>query len=802
MVPRLFRNHPGYVTMSTLVLAVAIGINLFVFTVVNALWIRPLPFAQPDRVVTVLAESAGVGTLDSPELKIFEGGVAGQFVTTDTFDALRPRIQLAGDSRIPEALGVTSGYFKVLGVPIRGRDFTTADEQVGAEAVAILSDDIWSRAFGRRTDVIGAVVASTPLTLRVIGVAPPRFEGARRGEQAEMWIPAALMRRLAPADWLANTPPMMVFARLGPGQTAAATEQRYHELMDPRRRAMLTGFKVALPRVIPLTEVFGTSGSRTIAVREGNAFLVVSGLAMLVLLAGCATIAALVLVHYERRRGELGIKMSLGAARHRLVFELARDLSWIAALGVAGGIGVATLGVRVVPALSLPSGVDIGRLDLSIDWRVVAVAVATAALTMLIAATLPLRRATRLRVAGELLAGPSGTTLSSLRTRQALLALQVSATIIVLVAAGLFVRAVAHGFGNAAGFDIDRTAFVSIQEGTPFAGGTGRDPRSLIAKRANRFIPVLAALPGVDDVAEGLSPIGPTATAMLARPRTIKLRDRQVDVFAGVMAGSPNLLPVLGVPILAGRGLSPADAGVMPQPVVITSSLAQRVWPGGSALDETFTFPLVRGGPYLVVGIARDLAFGSLTRPVTDVVVTVGSGNSAIVSSFVVRSDQPRVVSGVVQQTIAAQVVRVTTGRDAISADIGRQRLGAWFFSGFGLAALLLGVGGAFGLVAYLAESQQRECGIRLALGATLPDLVRHGLFAAIMPVSVGVVVGLAAGALASRLFASVLTGISSLDVVTYLIVAALMLGCASAAALAAAWRLRHTNPADALRAT
>jgi putative ABC transport system permease protein len=269
-----------------------------------------------------------------------------------------------------------------------------------------------------------------------------------------------------------------------------------------------------------------------------------------------------------------------------------------------------------------------------------------------------------------------------------------------------------------------------------------------------------------------------------------------------VLQGGHNLLSVLGVPIPAGRALASADsAAPVPRPAVITQSLAERLWPGGGALGETLSLPQSRGGPYLVVGIARDLAFGSLAGPGSGVIVTAGPGMSAIVSDFVIRTDHPEDVAGLLRRTIKGQVVRVATGREVVARDIGRQRLGAWFFSGFGIAALFLGVGGAFGLVAYLSESRKREFGVRLALGATMSDLMRHGLYAALIPVSAGVAVGLVTGALGSRLFSALLVGISPMDAAAYAVVGTTMLSCTAMAALAAAWRLRRTTPSDALRA-
>ena len=563
----------------------------------------------------------------------------------------------------------------------------------------------------------------------------------------------------------------------------------------------------SLPTVTPLSEVYGSPDTRTFRIHEGNAFLVVSGLALLVLLGGCATLAALVLVHYERRRPELALKVTLGAERWRLVFELVRELSWIGVTGSAGGILVAILGSRVVPALGLPGGVDIGRLDLSIDWRVCAVAIIATVLTLLVAAARPVVHSTRLRLAGEVLSGPSTTSRASHRVRQTLLALQVCATIIVMVAAGLFVRAVNYGFGRAPGFDVDRTVFVSVQERLPEASLRDFDidrVDALVAERAARLTSALRELPGASEVAEGISPISPDSLRSRSNPRTVRVQDHEYQLLVGTLGGSPNLLSTLGVPILAGRPLNAADITSAPRPAVITRSLAERLWPDGGALGRTLQMPLRRGGgAYVVVGIAPDLAFGSLAQPGSGVIVTAEPYRPVLpVTNLVIRTDHPEMVAGMVRRTIKGEVVQVATGKEVIARDIGRQRLGAWFFSGFGLAALLLGVGGAFGLVAYLAESRRREFGIRLALGADMSHLVRRGLAAALAPVSAGVAAGLILAGIVSQVFAALLAGISALDAVTYLLVAVTMLSCATIAALAAAWRLRRTNPCDALRAT
>lgn len=357
----------------------------------------------------------------------------------------------------------------------------------------------------------------------------------------------------------------MALGRLGPDQTVVMADQRFWELTDPREREFLQALEIRMarrPRVVSVVDVFGTPETRTFMVNERDGALVVAGLALLVLLGGCATIAALVLVHYQRRRAELSVKMSLGAGRGRLIREMLRDLSLVGIAGTAGGLLVAALGTRVVPAMSLPGGVDIGRLDLSIDWRVCAVALGATLATLVVAAVLPVARATRPRLASELVGNTSSTTLASQRVRQALLALQVCATIIVLISAGLFLRAVDYGFGRGPGFDVDRTVFVSIQASAPGRQSAGFQRDSIVERNA-RLRQSLLEIPGVQEVADGLPPVGPADRFVIKK---LKAQDREYDVSAAQLRGSPDMLSVLGVPILSGRSLTAADSETIAVP--------------------------------------------------------------------------------------------------------------------------------------------------------------------------------------------------------------------------------------------
>jgi predicted permease len=791
------RGHYAYFWLAAGTLVLSVGVNLIVFTIVNALWLRPLPFPHADRLVTVIGAGTGFTGLDSSVTDIFEE-TAGQVVSTEYLSGLRPEIAFENVSRKIEVLGVTDAYFRVLGLQVRGRDFNHDDDSQGAEPAAIISARLWEHEFAGRTDIVGAVLPSRPISVRVIGVAPPGFEGVRRGERADAWIPTGVARKITAGGLPGSRTSLMVFGRLFPGQTPSDAEQRLRLLLPGPFRSEL--------KVLPIKDVYGSPESPTVVVREADALAIVAGLGFIVLLGGCATLAALVLVHYEHRRLEFTLRSALGASRRQLVKELARELCSVAVVGTTGAIILSTLGLRVIPHLRLPGGVDLSRLSLSVDWRVFGFAVIISAVTLIIAAWWPIATFTSGRLAGVLVASHSATaSRDSHRLRQVLLSVQVCAAIVVLIAASLFVQAVERGFGRAAGFDVSHTVFVTVQVESPLSR---LGPEQLIAIESNtrRVREALQSIPGVDNVADGGCPIDPGLTARLIRPVRLESDGRRRDLPVGRMPGSANMLDALGVQILSGRSLRREDRSSKPAPAVITALLASTLWPNENPLGKVLSTSW-GGGRLLIVGTIGEVTFGSLARPAAGVIGTLSDElEFGLQPQFVVHAAHPDQLQSPIREAVAkavpaAPLVRVTTGHDVVTSDLGRQRLGAWFFSWFGLTALVLGVGGVFGLVAYLAEARRREFGVRLALGATPRRLVAHGIATALLPVVVGVAAGLGAAAIVSRLFASLLTGLSPVDLLTYGAVGLAMIGCTTLAALMAAWRLRRITPTEALRA-
>jgi ABC-type antimicrobial peptide transport system permease subunit len=530
-------------------------------------------------------------------------------------------------------------------------------------------------------------------------------------------------------------------------------------------------------------------------------------MASLVLVAGCTTLIAVVLVHYERRRREMAIRLALGAPRRQLVLLVARELAAIVAAGLTTAAVLSRWSLAALPSLNLPGGVLIDRLDLSTDWRVIAAGAAAAIVALAAASFLPISRFTRSSITSEVFGATATASASSLRLRQLLLSLHVAATMVLLITAGLFVRAVEHAFEVGAGFDVERTVFLEVQLTPPF--GTLADYTTMTDLRATlrqRLEEGLAGVPGVDAVASGRSPIGPSQTRLLLNSKVLEAGGERRTMLVGAMPGSPQLLAVLGVPVIRGRTLNATDATARPQPIVVTESLARTLWRGDDPVGQLLTHVFGTRESYsVVVGVARDFAYGSLSQASSDVIVNVPPFIGGSVANFVLRTTTPEVVSVSVEKLVHQIVPNaprlfLATGEQVLKDDLGRQRLGAWFFSGFGLAALILGLGGVFGLVAYLAESRSREFALRLALGATPMGVLRLCMTSGLAPVVGGTVVGAIAAGLLSRTAVSLLPGISLLDPALYLVVVALCVIGAGVSAAVGAWRLRSAVPSEVLR--
>jgi putative ABC transport system permease protein len=839
---RIFRSllqQPGYIVLTLLTLTLAVGANLVVFTIVNAIWIRPRPVHDPDRVVMVMGDTSSAGSSENMffaelglqrqvrDVAAFER-VAGQVMTSGENAALAPRIVFDAVGHPVEALGVTWEYFGVLGLSIRGRDFTQDDDRFGAPPMAIISDRLWKSAFHAQPNVIGTIAPAAPVPVQIIGVAPPEFSGARLGEQADLWVPHNLVPLVSSVERTANGLPaisgneisLLGLARLRQGITAIQAERLIAQ------HTQSTPFSSSL-RVVPLAQIFGSPNHRTLIISEGRVLRLIAAAAGLVLVGGCATLMALVFVHYERRRSEFAVRLALGASAGRLCRRLAAELGWLIAAGSLTAGLVAKWGLAALPTLDTPAAINLARLNLQFDWRVLSAGVLATALTMSFAAVMPMRRFTARGIAAALVSTAATAPVTSLRLRQVMLAAHVTATVAVLTAAGLFVRTVEYGFSQGAGFDVDHTVFISGDLGSPYAfAALERNERpkrenmlewikSMEAKLADRYRPIIQhvrdaviAQPGVQSLALGPPPIDPDSCRFHDQAQIFTTESRSHTLQICFAWGDPEYLHTLGLRQIAGRPLTAADArdpNLQQWAVLITSSLAGALWPSQSPLGRHFHWGSV---DYEVVGVLEDFAFGSLRYDPRYVAFTAAKLESQLPGGrfrFAISTNDPDALKEPLRRTIAsiapnATRLSIKTGRELIEADLGRERLGAWFFTGFGLVATCLGIGSTFGIVAYLAESRRREFGIRAALGATPHRLVWMVATTGLLPVAIGTATGLLGATWLGKAAQSFLMGVPWFDPWSYAGAALIILVCAAVAGFVAAWRVKRIAPAEALR--
>jgi len=784
---RFFSRHRGYHYWTVSTLAVSVGGTLVVFAITRALFFQFIPITNPEQVVVVMADASGAGFTDGFFLTelgldinlrsadVFER-VAGQVQTNGDQARFLPHLRVEGLAREPETAAVTWEYFSLLGVAVRGRDFTRDDDRYGSEAVAIISDSLWKTSFASQPGILNAVVPAQPFPLRIIGVAPEHFNGARLGERTDVWIPRNLVGRAVgiPPDVLPEGgAPLVAFGRLRNGMSTARAEQVL-ALHRPDRRPKGLNF-----HLVPVRAVYGSPQSQTLMIREGNIGKAIIIAAAIVLIGGCATLTALTLVHFERRRYEFGVRLALGCSRSRLLRQVLLESLQVTITGSALAVAVMFLGLRSLPMIVLPNGLDLSRLNLSTDRDALAAALGLCALMMVFGVLLPLLRPSSFRSMTVGVAGTRSTT-SSLTFRRFLLGLHASATVAGMILAGLFVQSVLAGVVSGPGFDFEHSLFVDVRVRPNYLESqTVREGK--VSAQGVRLSEQFHFLPGVNTVAFGFPPLGPDRSRQLMIRRLIHLESGDKEIRAGLASVSPSFFEAVRLPILAGRSFNssdPNDGHVAS--VVITKSLNEALWQDQSVVNRQFEY-LSR--QLIVVGVVDDLTYGSQDSGVSPVIFGRGDVEMFARSMrlpYAIRASNPlalrdRALRMAQLEFPDAASIDVVTGDELVSRDLGRQRLGATLFSGFGFVALILGVGAVYGLVWYAIETRRRDLSIRVALGATSADIVKILMTLGVVPVFVGCLAGVIVGFLLSSLFGALFIGVGALHLITYLCAAGLV---------------------------
>ena len=787
---RGLRANPGFSAVAVLTLAMGIGASTTIFSVANAVLLRPFPYHEPERIVRLYETNPTTDTfgISEPNYLDWQQRVRG-LSQLAAFTGGNLTLLGDGDPEELSAMAATPSLFPLLGVrPLIGRVFSEEESKPGEPArVVVLSNAMWQTRFGADPQVVGRTVNLDGTSYEVIGVMPPEF--VFPGNPA-LWEPLAPSATLSRGETPRGDRRLGVIGRLAPNVTRArALDELKSVARDLARQYPETNREWGA-NVTSLEEWLIGDELRT----RVEVLLVAVGL---LLLMGCVNVANLLLARATARQREMSVRAALGAGRGRIVRQLLTESLVLAAIGAALGV---VLTVMAVPVLRDVGETAIPRLDeLDIDWRVVAFGIAASLVTGILFGIAPALQASRadlndvLRSGGRVAAG---------RLRSILIVTSVAMALVLLVGAGLVGRSferlmrVDYGFRTEGVFTASLTvANERYRERAKRA--------AFYAEAARR----LATTPGIRAV--GFTNIAPFSGGSTAIRFTVVGRQpASADEYlsANWRSVTPGYFAAIGVALEKGRLIAESDGEREPRVVVITETMARQIWPGVDPMGQQIALGGNVAVPWTVVGVVSDIRDQLLEEEPAPMMYLSFQQVSWDTMWLLVRgTGDPLALAPVVRREIHAIDPLLPVANEQplarfVSEIAAQPRFTALIFGLFAAAALVLAVVGVYGLVAYGVTQRTREIGVRMALGATssriVMNVVRYGVGLA----GFGIAIGLWAAYALSRFMQGILYEVAATDAVTYLAVAALLMGCAAAASIIPARWAARLDPVRALR--
>jgi putative ABC transport system permease protein len=793
---RTLKRSPGFTVAALLTLTLGIGANTAIFTIVNAVLLRPLPYVDPDRLVV-----AGDRAADGSPSGV---GLATMIDFRDrshSFDQLAmlrlwmPTLLTETDAEQLPAARVSWNYFAVLGVrPALGRDFTAADDREDGWRVVVLSDRLWRRRFGADPAILGRTIALNDQSFRVVGVMPASFEAldSQRyfSTAAEVWAPIGNDQ----AECRIRCRPILGIGRLRPDVHPDAAAAELNGIRQQLRVERPDDYAAGSVSVVGMLDAV-TGRART-------ALFVLMAAVVFVLLIACANVANLLLARGVARERELALRVALGASRARIYRQLLTESLLLGAGGAAAGLAVAIAGIRSLTSIA---PVTLPRLEhAGIDARVLAFTAAVTVATTVLFGVLPAWQGSG-RHNGMTVGGRA--TARGARARAVLVVADLALAVALLTGAGLMMRTVAALTRVDRGFDADRIlSFHFALTGRQF------DNDAKLVAFQQRAIERLKGLPGVAGVAlAGQIPflragagVGDcwrfhAAGRMQANPAD----DPCIEHYSV----TPDYFRILGIPVLSGQVFTDEDTAASRRVVVVSASTAARVWGGADPIGAQVRLGTSQAWR-TVVGVVGDVHADDLTAPIDPAMYTPETQITSAYLTAVVTSanDDPASLGNAVRGALreldpTVPVYDIATLSSLVDKASAQRAFVARLLTGFAAVAVFLAALGLYGVVSYGVSQRTRELGVRVALGATVSDVVRLVLAGGLRLVAVGVAVGLAAAAASTHLLGALIFGVGPLDPMSFA-GAALMLGIV---ALIAHWvpvrRALRIDPARALRA-
>src|SRR5262245_19812763 len=799
---RMLMKKPGFTLIAVISLALGVGANTAIFSVVNAALLRPLPVEKPEALVGLyrkVPQDPNYNRFSYPNYvdvrdrnQSFESLAAYYFTP----------FNLSGGGQTERVYGkvVSGNYFSTLGVKMnQGRAFLPEEDRApNANPVAVIGYGLWQRRFGGDPALVGKTITLNGQGFTVVGVTPPQFQGAELGMVPDVFVPMMMQSRAMPGrNWLDGRGIgwLRVVGRLKPG---VSVEQA---------QAEMTGLGNQLRSEYPqVNETFGIAVVQDFGIHPQfrdmarNFLLILMCVVGLVLLIACANVASQLLARAAERQQELGVRLALGAGRSRLIGQLLTESMLLAALGGVAGLVIApwlihALSVAMAQANPLPSTVEF-----QLERRVLAFTVAASLLTGLTFGIAPAISAARTDLMKIIKGDTAGRAHVKTRLRSIFVGAQVALSLALLVAAGLFIRSLQSAQRIDVGFDTERQLLLTFDLGLQ---GYDRDRGRAFQQQLEQRV---AALPGVQSVSfSGVVPLGLGSdqdTGIVIEGYTPPDGLQGVTINYNVVGA--NYFQTMGIPLVQGRDFGAQDHEKSAPVAIVNETAARRFWPNLPAVGRRVGYG---GSAYVeVIGVARDSKYITLGEAPTPYLYIPTSQNYLSSATLQARaSGDPSELIGAVQREVQAldkdlPVFGVKTMSQQLQGALMAPRLAAALLGVFGAVAMLLAAVGVYGVVSYVVAGRTREFGLRMALGARPRNVAWLALRGGMTPVWIGIVIGLGASLAATRLLESFLYGVSASDPMAYAAAAILLGAVALLASFIPAWRTTKVDPMIALR--